>query len=285
MLKLGKKIEDTTTSVEIFNFNLQRMVWSKLDKPVDFTIVKEPFASGWFRKAYKATSQIKGFDKQTWVVKKYLPETLNVIEQMNETVEGHSKKVVQMHLLAKNFSDQLAKEVKEVKCEEEFGPTLHYQDIYLGKLNQEFVTIEKYIPGSFIKYMNNTEQLCVDGGNEYAQKAECLSHFSFIKSQGKLMVMDIQGCGEKLYDPEIASSDLIQEGEVLFCAGNLSRKAIDNFIIMHTCNKYCKMLKLGELKLRDEEQDLWNIVTPIWSTFVYIFIFTVTVTVYMYVYI
>jgi hypothetical protein len=43
------------------------------------------------------------------------------------------------------------------------------------------------------------------------------------------MLVDIQGCGVKFYDPEIASSELVEDGEVLFCAGNLSNTAIDNF--------------------------------------------------------
>ena len=35
--------------------------------------------------------------------------------------------------------------------------------------------------------------------------AETLSHFSYVKSQQNLLLVDIQGSGWRLYDPEIAT--------------------------------------------------------------------------------
>ena len=208
--------------------------------------------TGGFRSAHKAFSKTKRFEKKTWVVKKYLQSTLQVIEDMKETPESHTRKIVQMHTLAENFGRQLAKKVSELKCEDEFGQILMYQEIYLGKIvdNDEFITIEEFIPGSFVKFFNNTGIPCEDNENsENGMKAECLAHFSFEKSDQKLMLVDIQGYGVKLYDPEIASSELVEDGELLFCAGNLSKTAIDNFIVHHVCNKFCKLLQLSELKL------------------------------------
>ena len=100
-----------------------------------------------------------------------------------------------------------------------------YQEIYFGKVidDGEFVTIKEFIPESFVKFFNNTGIPCEDNENtKNGMKAEYLAHFSFEKSNRKLMLVDIQGCGIKLYDLEIASSELVQDGEVLFCAGNLS---------------------------------------------------------------
>ena len=142
--------------------------------------------------------------------------------------------------------------MSELKCEDEFGQILTYQDIYLGKVidNDQFMTIEEYIPGTFVKHFNHTGIPCEDNENtKNGMKAECLAHFSFEKSYRKLMLLDIQGCGLKLYDPEIASSELVEDGEVLFCAWNLSKTAIDNFVFHHVCNKFCKLLKLSELRL------------------------------------
>ena len=53
------------------------------------------------------------------------------------------------------------------------------------------------------------------------------------------MLLDIQGSGYSLYDPEIASADLIDEGEIFFCCGNLSSTSIDTFKNDHLCNTYC----------------------------------------------
>jgi hypothetical protein len=80
------------------------------------------------------------------------------------------------------------------------------------------------------KYINNTGELCTEPNDEYSQKAECLAHFSFVKSDKKLILLDIQRSGGNLYDPEVASLELQDDGEILFCAGNLSKMAIDTFI-------------------------------------------------------
>ena len=72
MLKLGKLITDTTTSAEIFNFDMSVMARTGRPTTVDFSIEPEPFGTGGFRKAFKATSNDRGFNGSTWVVKRYL---------------------------------------------------------------------------------------------------------------------------------------------------------------------------------------------------------------------
>ena len=77
-------------------------------------------------------------------------------------------------------------------------------------------------------------------------KAECLVHFSYEKSQ--VMLVDIQGAGMKLCDPEIASSELLSEDQqYLYCAGNMSLQPIGNFVKNLSCNRYCKAVQLSAL--------------------------------------
>ena len=61
------------------------------------------------------------------------------------------------------------------------------------------------------------------------------------------MVVDIQGCKNILFDPEIASKELMLDEEFLFSTGNLSRDAINTFIGMHQCKIYCELLNLPVL--------------------------------------
>ena len=56
MLRLGKLIPNTTTSVEMFNFDLSVMAWTGRPIAVEFSIESQPFGTGGFRKAFKATS-------------------------------------------------------------------------------------------------------------------------------------------------------------------------------------------------------------------------------------
>jgi len=54
--------------------------------------------------------------------------------------------------------------------------------------------------------------VCGDGG-ELSSKAETFSHYSYVKSGKQLMVLDIQGVGYFLSDPEIATSELLDSAD------------------------------------------------------------------------
>lgn len=154
-----------------------------------------------------------------------------------------------MHLLAKNFASQLEAEIKEES--EVFGTAFRYRKIFHGETDEgEYVTVEEFIPGQFKKYVNNTGQTCVDPTDEMAQKAECLTHFTYERSKKKLMLVDIQGSGYDLLDPEIASTDLLDEGDkqYLYCTGNLSKVAISTFVKEHTCRLFCNLLGLPAIE-------------------------------------
>ena len=99
MLKLGKLITDTTTSVEIFHFDMSVMARTGRPTTVDFSIEPEPFGIGRFRKAFKATSNGRGFNGSTWVVKRYLEKAAVDIIAIGQTLEEHTNKVVQMHCM------------------------------------------------------------------------------------------------------------------------------------------------------------------------------------------
>ena len=99
ILKLDKVINKNTTSVLIYHFSLADMVWSKLQTAVDFTIKPEPFGIGGFRQAFHATSDHKDFKNTKWVVKRYLPKAIKDITETNQTLEEHTKKVVQTLLV------------------------------------------------------------------------------------------------------------------------------------------------------------------------------------------
>ena len=86
----------------------------------------------------------------------------------------------------------------------------------------------------------------MNNSNSMGQKAECLVHFTYEKSQEKLIVVDLQGSGYTLYDPEIALYEAVIDGNILFSAGNLNIVAITNFIKNHECNIYCRLIGLSE---------------------------------------
>ena len=105
--------------------------------------------------------------------------------------------------------------------------------VFYSVLDELPVTVEEFVPGEFQKYVNNDGTcyaLVTEDHQEVYAKAECLAYFSYTYSETKLMVVDLQGSMFKLYDPEIATSELTSDTDKsYFCTGNLSHVSIDTF--------------------------------------------------------
>lgn len=111
IMKLGKAISTKTTppiSIEVSKFDIDSLQWSCFQS-VEFAVEESEFARGGFRAALKATSVSSMFLGKQLVIKHYLPETLKVIQSVNETTEIHARKSVQMIALAGNLASQLNK--------------------------------------------------------------------------------------------------------------------------------------------------------------------------------
>jgi hypothetical protein len=72
------------------------------------------------------------------------------------SVEGHTKKQVQMHAVARNITQQFAS-----KAPPQFKETFAYGKVFYSSLDGRPVTVEEYVPGDFVKYVNNDGQ-CFD---------------------------------------------------------------------------------------------------------------------------
>ena len=97
MLKLGKPINTTESineAIEISIFRIDEMVRSA-PSSVNFAIEKEKFSRGGFCTGHKATSNSPHFEGKTYVVKYFLPTTVEIIEtQLGETKLDHAKNCV-----------------------------------------------------------------------------------------------------------------------------------------------------------------------------------------------
>ena len=163
MLRLGKLITKTTDVIDIHYFNMTEMAWSGKATPVEFNIESKPFGAGGFRKAFKASGSGE-FKGSTWVVKRYLENAKKDIVELGQSLEEHTKKVVQMHYLARNFTAKLKEELVLQDNELLFGETFYYKKIFMGKIGEEYVTIEEFVDGTFRKYVNNNGNVCMIGG-------------------------------------------------------------------------------------------------------------------------
>lgn len=111
------------------------------------------------------------------------------------------------------------------------------------------MTLEEFNEGKFEKYINNTGEVSVPNDHVIGQMVQCLSHFSYEISNSQLLVVDLQGSGHVLYDPEIGTTQMFDsDNEFLFCAGNLNILAISAFAKAHACNRFCHLLGLKQLE-------------------------------------
>lgn len=233
-------------------YEIAEKSWKKMS-PTEFQIDNKHFAEGGFRRAYMAMTNDKKFSSsKKWVVKMSKDEVSDAIEiNLGLSIEDHTRKQVQLHSAARSIAQSFA-----ARAPTSFGELFRYKKIYYSKVEDTPVTVEEFIPGKFEKYINNDGKISshyksrspttVLEDNVIVDKAESLVHFSYIYTKEEMMLLDIQGFGYDLCDPEIATTRLKDDDELNFCAGNLSTTAIQEFLDLHTCNQFCKLLKLDQ---------------------------------------
>jgi len=102
----------------------------------------------------------------------------------------------------------------------------------LHERNDAFATAEPFLSGKYVKHNDNDGH--VDTCDALPQ---AFSHFTWAASKRKLLVVDIQGCGETYTDPSI---QCVTDDENAFGDGNCGRVAIMKFFASHTCSSLCR---------------------------------------------
>ena len=249
--------DEVTVELTLESFDISGRYWTKKDL-LKFHVEKNHFAQGAFRNAYKAYTNRESNEK--WVIKRFKPESWTEIEQIYDmSLVAHTRKQVQMHVTARSIAYRMKKKFIDLSNHELYGMCFKYDNIYFAMFNNDPVTVEKYVPGKFVKFVNNDGRpgKATEGSEDIYSKAETLSHFSYIDSDEKLMLVDLQGVGYRFFDPEIATSSEIasQNSEAVFCAGNLRDHAIRTFFQLHKCNVYCETLGLPVVMCEETELD------------------------------
>ena len=111
-----------------------------------FSLERKSFDSGGFCDAYLAKA-ISGIPKGKYVLKRYKEDKVAEIKELFGPKEAHTRKVIQMNALARNFAQNLNLERPVV----EYGPTFKYSKVYYANVNGEYITVEEFIEGTFTK--------------------------------------------------------------------------------------------------------------------------------------
>ena len=114
-------------------------------------------------------SNCAAFPSGQYVIKRY------VIVKLCNSLEEHTRKNVQMSTLVRNFAKQFLDALSKFE-----GFTYEKVFCFNAKEN-EVVTIEKNICGSFFKYIDNTGDILLEGSpQDVVKKAERFVHFIYI---------------------------------------------------------------------------------------------------------
>lgn len=87
------------------------------------------------------------------------------------------------------------------------------------------------------------------------KKSETSVYYTYEISNNRLMITNLQGVGYRLFNPEITTQTIVEEKidkskmlvKYLFCVGNLSPTAFENFQREHVCTKYFFKLEMTQL--------------------------------------
>lgn len=108
------------------------------------------------------------------------------------------------------------------------------------------ILLEPFIDGQYTKYNTNAGFVCSDKPKDPCSvAAQAFSHFTFERSRGRLLVVDLQGVGNLLTDPAIHTRD--EESFKLFDT-NLHTAGFKFFFSTHQCNDLCRHLQLRSNK-------------------------------------
>ncbi|KAF2733344.1 hypothetical protein EJ04DRAFT_468499 [Polyplosphaeria fusca] len=110
------------------------------------------------------------------------------------------------------------------------------------------LSLEPHLPGDYVKYNNNAMYVNEDLPDDHPVNAvaQAFSHFTFERSWGHFMVVDLQGVGNLLTDPVIHTKD---PERFKLNDLNMSTEGFKFFFVSHQCNHVCR--ELGLISDRD----------------------------------
>jgi uncharacterized membrane protein YgcG len=211
------------------SYDVETGTWRTSAEVVKFEA--EPFARGSLRECVRLKKLSKWISAPTWanasshVAKRFLKKP-----PTREALLALTQQDVRVQMTAKRYAERYArrrppKPVDFVLCFVLEVPSTG--DVFC---------VERFIPGTYEKFNSNAGFVETE---RVRNTPDAFSHFSFEASEGQLMIVDIQGVGNILSDPEIHTLHGDDMGE-----GNLGAAGMALFFHSHKCNDICRYLGL-----------------------------------------
>ncbi|KAL0965889.1 hypothetical protein UPYG_G00287260 [Umbra pygmaea] len=222
------------------------------NQPASLITEKEHFGEGMHRKAFR--TRIKA--GMVPVFTQGHPCVLKVHNAMRYGTKNNEELVQKNYNLAieechvQNTAREYIKAwTTVVKKQEAFGEVPEIIPIYLVHRPSNdipYATLEEELMGDFVKYSvrDGKEINLKRRDSEAGQKCCAFQHWVYQKTEGNLLITDMQGVGMRLTDVGIATCKKGYKG----FKGNCATSFIDQFKALHLCNNYCEVLGLNSLQ-------------------------------------
>lgn len=221
----------------------QPMNWSNMDLTRFLTLVTQEtkiklseayFNNGAMRTAHQMYDETMG---QKLVAKVYINDM--ELDDKKRTIDGDAK----TQTIAKHLALEFSK-----RCNAAYTVDFLITSFYVLLDRDEndrfkFISAEPYLQGEFKKYNNNNGWAGAFG--EMSDVAQAFSHFTWLHTGGKAMIVDLQGVRNICTDPQI-------HAENFYGKGNFGHDGIGDFFRTHKCNPICHQM---ELQILNEEEN------------------------------
>ena len=157
--------------------------------------------------------------------------------------------------IGRQFTGVLVRKMSDEGVEETFASELKQIDVldaYLLRMverpGQPLLWCESFVDGPYVKHQNNAGSVLEIGSAEHHRlrlTPQAFSHWTFDRSGGRLIVVDMQGVDDLYTDPQIHTAGGGYRHE--FGIGNLGTAGMSLFFMSHRCNIVCERLGLRQV--------------------------------------
>ncbi|KAM9794370.1 alpha-protein kinase 2 isoform 1-T1 [Syngnathus typhle] len=249
---VGSEVEDVQCSQLLFKDHFLSEQYFSENQSISIVTEKAHFGEGMHRRAFRTRLRSGGVPLllagPSCVLKVHNSISYGTKNNDERVQRNYTLAVEECHV--QNTAREYIKEYTDIaQSIATFGEVPEIIPIYLvhrPSSDIPYATLEEELIGDFVKYSvkDGKEINLLRRDSEAGRKCCTFQHWVYQRTDGNLLVTDMQGVGMKLTDVGIATCKKGYKG----FKGNCATSFIEQFKVLHQCNAYCEILGLISLQ-------------------------------------